>query len=555
MPKKAAWTVMVYLAGDNNLTTECLFALTEMKKALPGDEINVVAQFDPQDAHVPTHRYEINRAGPNTTLFDDIIDEAHFDPRTREVCFKKESDNANAFLSSRVVRRELIRQVLDEKQDLTVLAFEEERITDETDTGSPITLYNFLSFCLQEYPAEHYLIVLSGHSGGTNSDYLLTDTSPRGSLTFNELKTVFKELQKDLNGQKIDIIGMDHCLMSMAEVCYELRGSADFLVGCESFSPASGWPYKEILQRLKTDLVKSKKGKKKSIVENFAKAIVEEYTNYYSGYWMSGLSVSQSALDLRKVDQLGELVNRLGSVLEKQLLDEYQPESKKRKSKKTTRTFSHALLLAHWEAQSYNGELFVDLYDLCSCLETHDLPIEITKVCSEVKKFIETKLVLKSCFVGAAYQYSYGLSIYFPWSQVANSYWNLDFVKASMTSGWGSFLNSYTVVTRREPRGGNKRSKLNAIQTVGLDQRIAETRMMTDRMMTDRMMTDRMMTDRMMTDRMMTDRMSSDSSGNPIQSMRNPPLVFFPPNCVKEHRELVAVQERFWGTPKTRRLL
>ncbi|MCA1578077.1 MAG: hypothetical protein LC794_12040 [Acidobacteria bacterium] len=28
MAKKATWTVMVYLAGENNLTTECMFALT-----------------------------------------------------------------------------------------------------------------------------------------------------------------------------------------------------------------------------------------------------------------------------------------------------------------------------------------------------------------------------------------------------------------------------------------------------------------------------------------------------------------------------------------------
>src|SRR6266403_3729363 len=77
--KKAAWTVMVYLAGDNNLSSECVFALTEMKKAAPGEQINVVAQFDPQDKFLPTHRYEINRKGKKSTLFDDILDEAHYD--------------------------------------------------------------------------------------------------------------------------------------------------------------------------------------------------------------------------------------------------------------------------------------------------------------------------------------------------------------------------------------------------------------------------------------------------------------------------------------------
>jgi hypothetical protein len=37
MAKKAAWRVMVYLKGDDNLTTECMFALTEMKQAAVGN--------------------------------------------------------------------------------------------------------------------------------------------------------------------------------------------------------------------------------------------------------------------------------------------------------------------------------------------------------------------------------------------------------------------------------------------------------------------------------------------------------------------------------------
>ena len=164
MPKKkTVWTLMIYLAGDNNLTSECFFALTEMKKALPGEHINVIAQFDPQDERVPTQRYEINRNGPDSSLFEDIIDEAHFDPSIREVTFKNESDRARTFAQSRIAHRKTIQTLLAETNDLTLLAFEEENVTDDTDTGSPITLYNFLSFCLQEYPAEHYLVVLSGH--------------------------------------------------------------------------------------------------------------------------------------------------------------------------------------------------------------------------------------------------------------------------------------------------------------------------------------------------------------------------------------------------------
>src|ERR1051326_2591517 len=87
---------------------------------------------------------------------------------------------------------------------------ENEVITDDTDPGSPITLYNFISFCLEQYPADRYMVILSGHAGGTERDYLLKDESSARSLTFNELQNVFKQIKRDRHGKLIDIVGMDN---------------------------------------------------------------------------------------------------------------------------------------------------------------------------------------------------------------------------------------------------------------------------------------------------------------------------------------------------------
>ena len=46
------------------------------------------------------------------------------------------------------------------------------------------------------------------------------------------------------------ILGMDSCLMSMAEVYYQLVGNVDYLVGAEGFEPSGGWPYQRILDSL-----------------------------------------------------------------------------------------------------------------------------------------------------------------------------------------------------------------------------------------------------------------------------------------------------------------
>jgi hypothetical protein len=574
--KKAVWTVMVYLAGDNNLSTECLFALTEMKKAAPGEHINVLAQFDPRDEHLPTHRYEINRNGAHSTLFDDIIDKAQFDPKGGEVRFEKESKNAIALAQSRSRTRKKLDNAIRGATNLTALPFEDEPISDDTDTGSPITLYNFLSFCIQEYPAEHYIVVLSGHAGGTESDYLLKDESSRGSLTFNELKQVFQQLlKKDLGGHPIDIVGMDNCLMSMGEICYEFRALAQIVIGCESYSPASGWPYRQILERLKQ--CTKPKSKKTEIQVEAAKAIVEEYVNYYSSYWVAGLSVTQSALDVRYVVELRERVDQLAATLEQELKRACDNDGRRQSS------FKDDLVLAHWEAQSYNGEWFVDLFDFCDCLQMRSSSDEVGEQCQKVKEFLAKEFVLRSCYSGAGFQYSYGVSIYFPWSQVSSRYQNLGFVKDSKGGGWLSFLETYTDVTRRRPRGFDLLLQAAAAGDLQDDSRMAEMRMAEMRMAEMRMAEMRMAEMRMAEMRMaemrmaemrmaemrMNDwrmgemrmaemrmaemRMMGAEGKNPIHSMRNPPVVFFPTQCIAEQKEVMKGVREFFARPTSPR--
>src|SRR6267142_6067083 len=58
------WLVMIYLAGDNNLTEEMVAALQELNvgASLTGDRI--VAQLDPSAMGIATQRYDFNQT-PN----------------------------------------------------------------------------------------------------------------------------------------------------------------------------------------------------------------------------------------------------------------------------------------------------------------------------------------------------------------------------------------------------------------------------------------------------------------------------------------------------------
>src|SRR2546425_5858616 len=252
------WTIMVYMAGDNNLSSECIWALTEMKRAAGSDRINIIAQFDPGDEYSLTRRFEIKPTGPNSVqgyaqetsanpepLDEAISDSANFNPRTGEVHFKHESWKADFLADKRQEQRNardnLIRILKDERQFINIEDVEEsyEAGPNDTDTASPITLYNFLSFGVEYYPAKNYLVVVSGHSAGVLPNYLLKDEGSGRSMTIDQLKAVFQQLKLDLahhddgRSKIIDILGFDTCLMSMVEICYQLRGLVGQVIGSE----------------------------------------------------------------------------------------------------------------------------------------------------------------------------------------------------------------------------------------------------------------------------------------------------------------------------------
>jgi len=432
------WTVLVCLAGDNNLSSEMIYAIKEMKrveKIRPNGPVTVIVVFDPSQG-LPTQGYVINPGD----------------------------------VDNRLIREgSLIGAVTKTNGSETITHVREfnPAVTDALDTeinpinmGDPKTLTQIINDKLNEYKAEHYMIVLSGHGSGAEEDFFLTDDSARDSLTINELKemlTGVKEyLSKTQPGRKIDILGLDSCLMSMAEVYYQLgnvqpdnagaNNLVDFVVGAEGFEMNTGWPYQRVLATL-ADCPEMPP-------ELFAKKIVKDYVLYYSDYALAGQSVDLSACDLRG-DNCLALQDKV-KALPKCLIDNLE--------KKNNGRIKDAILLAHWEAQSYKFDRYTDLYDFCDVLKKRCPRDEgIAQACDGVVNAIK-QIVKESCYSGPAVQYSFGLSVYFPWARVSRDYKNLEFAK---DTGWHKFLKTYVDKTRRPPRKECPPSKRHKISVGG----------------------------------------------------------------------------------------
>jgi hypothetical protein len=287
------------------------------------------------------------------------------------------------------------------------------------------------------------MLIISGHGSGVDADFLAMDNSSRDSLTIRELSKALADIKFRL-GSKIDILGLDSCLMSTAEVYYQVRDYVGCLVASEGFEPNSGWPYSTILAGLSGG------------ASSVASKIVRDYIEFYFEYALCGQSVDLSACNVGLADKLKEAVNCLGKALIPALDDP---------------AFSNALILAHWRAQSYKSDQYVDLADFAKVLQdevskidgdTNNLKSGIDDACTKVintvlgvgnsgNKLGTGGIVLESGYVGPAFQYSTGLSIYFPWSKISFRYGQLDLAK---DNAWNDFIHLNITKTRRLRREG-----------------------------------------------------------------------------------------------------
>ncbi len=184
----------------------------------------------------------------------------------------------------------------------------------ERNMGNPQTIVDFMTWCVNNYPAEHYALILWDHGGGL-SGVCWDDDNGGDNINLNELRTALETIYNNL-GVKLDIIGFDACLMGMIEVAYQCRDYVDYVVFSQETEGADGWPYDDILDPLVNNPAMSP--------ADFAVLIAQKYVESYNGGSQgTDTSATQSAINMsalakvtfRKLDRLvGELIRNYGSL-------------------------------------------------------------------------------------------------------------------------------------------------------------------------------------------------------------------------------------------------
>ncbi len=264
------WTFMIYLDGDNSLSSYAYDDFNEMEQGLynlvqsgGNDNLNIIVLFDDTSPTAGTRLYQVV------------------------------PDNTNDIVSTRLDTG---------ASELGELAM-----------NAPGTLSNFINYSKTSFPADHYALILWNHGGGARSisgtaskeiysrqiaddwssgdgDYLFLDEMKQALISSGFSKT-----------NKLDLIGFDACIMGEVETAYEFRNLADYFTASMANENNDGWDYTDLFGSM------AESGSSTGSPAELGKLIVKSYHDSTENY----PDQSMSAVDLSKIGNLKTALDQL----------------------------------------------------------------------------------------------------------------------------------------------------------------------------------------------------------------------------------------------------
>jgi Clostripain family len=412
--KRGAWTFMVYMAGNNNLSEAAGTDLEELRRGAVSPAVRVFTFIKQQG----------------------------------------ESGDGNA-------RRIEVR--LDGKDDIEQLG--------DVDSGDPQTIVDFIRWAVAKAPADHYALVLWNHGSGWRPDDLeqlysvpvprralrhelavrtsqtldrlvfkqsleaivgrgsvreraiASDDGTGHSVDTLELENVVRRAQ-ETSGQKFSLLGMDACLMSTLEVAYQVRDLVDVVVGSEELEPNAGWNYDGIVGKLSA--------RPETTPPELGALVVNEYVGSYRDQ-RNQWPVTQVALSMSAIGPFATAFDRLVDRL-----------------RATVRTDVYPVLTAYNRsvgvAEAYDMDL-IDLRSFCLQLREHGSNDLVQAADGVIDGLVRGSYVIAEDHLGEGIEETGGIAVYFPGprSPMSKYYSELAFAQRHH---WDEFLSEFRTAVR-----------------------------------------------------------------------------------------------------------
>ncbi len=311
----AKWTIMVYLAANNNLEPNSIINLMEMAAIGSTRDVNIVVQVTrPPDypgyfgEWGGTRRFLVTRSDGGLSTGDFQISP------TRLAAFANAAA-ANGGLTTDQVAQitrgtpaqkdqyalQLSVPVVETQTQLAPLQLKSvQDLGSAVNSGDSATLTDFGSWAVQNYPADHYGLIMWDHGGGW-SMIASDDTLGPAGIPMPGFSQALDTITK-ASGQKFDFIGFDACLMSQLPVAVTIQPYADYEIAAEELVPGFGWDYTPVVRALTENPALA--------VPDLGKTEVDAFNTLYTGTQAKAAqSFDMGVLDLSKIDGVSKALS------------------------------------------------------------------------------------------------------------------------------------------------------------------------------------------------------------------------------------------------------
>ena len=269
------WTILHYTAVDNNLEQYAFGDYYEMQSVGSGRGVNIVVELDRAEGYdarfgdwTGTRRFYIEQVDPLPEL-----DSAGMRDAVVDYFIQQGADPAEIGAEVDAQPDELIARFYEYTLGTT---FEQTALEDlgEVDMGDPAALVDFIVWGVQNFPAEHYMIVIGSHGGGWRG--IGPDEGQGESmLDLPEIGAALGEARSLLGIDKFDIVGFDACLMGVTDVAVTLEPHAEYVLFSQEIIPGEGWEYLKSI----TAMQENPQWDAFQVGANF----IDHYMEYYAG--------------------------------------------------------------------------------------------------------------------------------------------------------------------------------------------------------------------------------------------------------------------------------
>jgi hypothetical protein len=341
---------------------------------------------------------------------------------------------------------------------------------DELDMADEDTLVNFVTYAINRFRANHYVLILDSHGDGLGG-LMEDDGYPNGPDTMSVIDlgaalTIIANAcyVQNTHLSKLDIVGLDACLMGTTEVAYQFRDSASVFIGSEKdewfpgppLSPDCTWRYGDFLSYLRNN----------PLISNAALAtkIVDSYVDHW--VTIGWFSITLAAINLTTMQTLVNKISNLGDVL----WQNYH-------------SLSPQIRAARAETEQYDDRWMIDLYHFSERIYADVSDPTVRQACLDVQNALTSMVIRERHFTGTSdipADHAHGLTVWFPtanneYDMYINMYKQLDFGMAE-TDHWNKLLyyyifnpNAPPLVQIASPNSHSMWSKTQTITWAGLD--------------------------------------------------------------------------------------